>query len=147
MSGAEALRLPQAAHLPGSGSAPDLEPLEQAKAAAPARTDPRAWEDNLPYCYGWRLFDARFYWEAHEVWEAVWLACRPNSRERLLLRVLIQLANARLKRAQGRENAVARLCKEVKDLLAEPLLDEPVMAVNRENLEEILGKTLIKEEI
>ena len=141
MSSAEALRLPHAAHLPGSGSAPDLEPLEAAKAAAPARTDAESLEENLPYCYGWRLFDARFYWEAHEVWEAVWLACRPNSPERLLLRVLIQLANARLKRAQGRKKAVTRLCEEVETLLAEPLLDEPVMAVTRDNLAEILSKT------
>ena len=47
--------------------------------------------------------------EAHEVWEPVWLACRPNSAERRLLQALIQYANAALKAEMGRDRAAARL--------------------------------------
>ena len=136
---APALPLPTAPHRPGSGSAPDMAPLERAKDSAPARTDPEAWRENTAYRYGWHLFDEGFYWEAHEVWEAVWLACRPNSRERLVLQALIQLANARLKAAMGQPRAVRRLAAEVERLLAEPgLSGDPVMGVSRQDLERLL---------
>jgi hypothetical protein len=63
------------------------------------------WQDNAAYLYGHRLLEAGFYWEAHEVWEAVWMNCRPNSTEKVLLQALIQQANARLKRKMGKVNA------------------------------------------
>jgi len=115
------LPLPRWVHLPGRGTAPDEAPLARARAACPPRVDPAAWQQILPYRYGWALFEAGFHWEAHEVWEAVWLACRPNSRERLLLQGLIQLANARLKQRLGRQQAVERLLPKAAALLAEAL--------------------------
>lgn len=50
-----------------------------------------------------------FGWEAHELLEPIWMKCPPNSRERLLVMALIQLANARLKSLMGREGAAKRL--------------------------------------
>jgi hypothetical protein len=117
-----------------------------APAAGACRTarpwsDPDAWAENLPYRYGWRLYEEGFYWEAHEVWEAVWLACAPQSRERLLLQALIQLTNARLKAVMGQEKAVARLLAEVDRLRAEPgLQDAPVMAVSKERLAQLVSE-------
>ncbi len=138
---ADQLSLPSAPHRPGSGSQPDRAPLEAAKQAAPPRFDPADWEQNLPYRYGWRLFEAGFYWEAHEVWECVWLAAPPNSRERLLLRSLIQFANAKLKQAMGQERAVARLAGELAGLLAEPgLRGAPVMGVSAAELSRLLNE-------
>jgi len=140
------LPLPRAPHRPGSGSSPDLAPLQRAKAQAPRRTDPQAWAENLPYRYGWRLYEAGFYWEAHEVWEAVWLACSPQSRERLLLQVLIQLANARLKAVMGQTKAALRLLAEVERLRAEPgLQGAPVMAVTQERLTQLVREIQIKD--
>ena len=101
--------LPARAHVPGSGSAPDLAPLELAKSLAPPETRSDHWQDNAAYLYGHRLLEAGFYWEAHEVWEAVWMNCRPNSTEKVLLQALIQQANARLKRNMGKVNAAGRL--------------------------------------
>ncbi len=108
--------LPSRAHVPGSGSKPDLVPLEQAKALAPAVTQAETWHDNVPYLYGHDLMQTGYYWEAHEVWEAVWLASPANSPERLLLQALIQKANARLKSRMHRENASARLLAQVEAL-------------------------------
>ncbi|MEM9471401.1 MAG: DUF309 domain-containing protein, partial [Pseudomonadota bacterium] len=103
------ISLPSRVHVPGSGSRPDMVPLEQAKALAPAVTRAHDWQDNIAYLYGHDLMRAGCYWEAHEVWETVWLATPANGPERVLLQALIQQANARLKSEMRRENAAARL--------------------------------------
>ena len=113
------LPLPAQRHVPGSGSTPDMAPLETAKALAPALTTAGDWQDNAAYLYGHDLLDAGFFWESHEVWEGVWLNCAPNSAEKLLLRMLIQQANARLKLVMGRSHAAERLAGEVQGLRGE----------------------------
>lgn len=110
------LALPGHAHVPGSGSTPDMAPLEAAKSLAPSVMRHEEWQDNAAYLYGHDLLDAGFFWEAHEVWEAVWLNCPPNSAEKLMLRMLIQQANTRLKLVMGRRNAAERLAAEVEAL-------------------------------
>ena len=110
------INLPSQTHVPGSGSAPDLAPLEHAKGLTPAVTKADDWQDNVPYLYGHDLMRAGYYWEAHEVWEAVWLATPANGPERLLLRALIQNANAKLKSGMRRDSAVARLQAQVEEL-------------------------------
>lgn len=110
------ISLPSHAHVPGSGSTPDLVPLECAKELTPAVTQAAEWQDNVPYLYGHDLLRAGFCWEAHEVWEAVWLATPANGPERLLLQALIQNANARLKSGMQRKNAAARLLGQVEEL-------------------------------
>lgn len=110
------ISLPSHAHVPGSGSVPDLVPLERAKDLALPVTRAAEWQENVPYLYGHDLLQAGYYWEAHEVWEAVWLATPANSPERLLLQALIQNTNARLKSGMQRENAAARLQTQVEEL-------------------------------
>lgn len=111
--------LPERPHRPGSGSRPDSALLAAAKADCPAITDPLRWRENRTYRAGWNLFEAGFYWEAHEVWEPVWLACRPNAIEQRFLKMAIQTANARLKAAMGKNKAAGRLDDEVALLLSE----------------------------
>ncbi|SDC77181.1 DUF309 domain-containing protein [Ruegeria marina] len=67
--------------------------------------DCRAWTE------GWRLFDAEYFWEAHEVWEPIWMQLPPNSAARHVSQAAIQLANAALKIRMGRPGAALRLCK------------------------------------
>ena len=59
------------------------------------------WWKNQDYLFGFDLFNAGYFWEAHTYWERLW--CLPGTDEpvRLLLRGLIQLAAARLKLAQN----------------------------------------------
>lgn len=59
-----------------------------------------------------------YFWECHEVLEAVWLRCPDPSPEREMTQALIQLANARLKQAMGKPRAVMRLCDMVAEHLA-----------------------------
>lgn len=108
--------LPAQAHVPATGSKPDLAPLEYAKQLAPPVTLAADWKENKTYLYGHDLMRAGFYWEAHEVWEAVWLVTRANSPERLLLQALIQSANAQLKRKMGRLRAAGKLEMQIEEL-------------------------------
>jgi predicted metal-dependent hydrolase len=104
--------LPTRRHIPGSGSTPDRVALEPAKAQTPDRVCDRNWREVPAYLFGIELYAAGYFWEAHEVWEPVWMASAPNSRERLLLAGLIQLANACLKLEMGRHKAALRLVEE-----------------------------------
>ena len=59
---------------------------------------------------GWALFERGYFWEAHEVWEPIWLALPPNRGARHAVQAAIQLANAALKLRMGRVAAARRLC-------------------------------------
>jgi uncharacterized protein len=118
------LDLPRWTHVPGMGGEPDRAPLEAAKERVRRPVRGEAWESDEAYCYGAALCVRGFFWEAHEVWEAVWKACLPNSRERLFLQALIQLANAALKIRMGRQTAALRLLAQVGTLLDEIKLGE-----------------------
>ncbi len=113
------LAMPRCAYLPGASGEPDRAPLEKAKALLPARFDKFVPADDAAFRYGLALHDNGFFWEAHEVWEAVWKAAPMNGRDRIALRALIQVANAGLKRRMGRAPAVRRLLDEVASALAE----------------------------
>ncbi len=77
--------------------------------------------------FGLRYLETGFYWEAHEVLEPVWMACPPNSAERSMVQALIQLANARLKRAMARPNAARRIAAIARSHLIEAGRTAPVV--------------------
>ena len=71
---------------------------------------------------GLRFLEEGFFWEAHEVLEAVWMACPPNSAEKLMAQAVIQTANAHLKQKMGRPQAAKRLQAEADRLARESVL-------------------------
>jgi uncharacterized protein len=107
--------------VPGTGSEPDRAPLEAAKRLVRTPVEAAAWESDAAYRYGARLHAAGFFWEAHEVWEAVWKAASKNGCDRLVLRALIQVANAGLKLRMGRKQAAVRLVDEASAELCEAM--------------------------
>ena len=58
---------------------------------------------------GFTAFDAGYFWEAHELWEPVWMRLPPQSAEKHLVQALIQLSNAALKSAMGQDRAAQRI--------------------------------------
>lgn len=127
--------LPGPPHLPGRNPRPDpalftpyLSGLDGLSVAALA--------ESPAFAAGFQAFAARFYWEAHEFWEPVWAALPPASAERQLLRGLIQLTNAGLKRRMGRGAAAARILVLADAALAAALggVSGPLMALDRERL-------------
>jgi hypothetical protein len=91
----------------------------------------------LAWKAGLRFLEAGYFWEAHEVWEAVWMAAPANSAEKCLVQGMIQLANAGLKRRMGRPRAAQRLDALAEGLLAESLArgGPEVMGLTPEDLD------------
>jgi hypothetical protein len=111
--------LPAQAFVPGRDRRPEEGLFITVADRAPARTDPAAWRTNEAWLYGFRLYGGGFFWEAHEVWEPVWMGAAPNGAERHLVQGLIQLANACLKLRMGRRRAALRLLRDAGLRLAE----------------------------
>ncbi|HKI51496.1 MAG TPA: DUF309 domain-containing protein [Geothermobacteraceae bacterium] len=62
---------------------------------------PADWRSCEPYLYGIDLFNHAYWWEAHEAFEAIWLAAGQSSVCGRFVQGLIQLSAAQLKRFTG----------------------------------------------
>lgn len=125
-------------HRPGTGTRPDTSSLEPLIAALPGRVDDANWQSAEAYLVGFDLLENGYAWEAHEVWEAVWRRTRPQSREYFLLRALIQVANADLKRHLGQDKAAARIWPLALDDLQHASGPEAVLGVAPERLADLV---------
>lgn len=70
-------------------------------APAPAAPDPDRWRDSHDYLRGIDLFNAGYYWEAHEAWEGLWNASGRAGPIAVFLQAMIALAAAGLKLRVG----------------------------------------------
>lgn len=61
-----------------------------------------------PFQHGIRLFNAGYYWEAHEAWEGVWIAAGRSGLVADFVKGLIKLAAAGVKLREGELNGVRR---------------------------------------
>ena len=104
--------LPPAPYVPGRTPRHPEDWFDQLKADAARLERSTAFRAGLVY------FDAGYFWECHEVLEAVWMAAPDPSAERDFVQAIIQLANARLKARMERPRAVLRLCDIVDGLLS-----------------------------
>lgn len=101
--------LPDEPFVPGKTKRPSHSPAFEAAAEAPRHTREEAWQENDSYLFALRLHNAGFFWEGHEVMEAVWLGAVPNSEARFHCQAIIQLSNAALKQRMDRQAAALRL--------------------------------------
>jgi hypothetical protein len=90
--------LPAYTHIPGVTAHPTGDPTPD-------------WS-SLPACepfqYGRCLFNAGYYWEAHEAWEGVWIAAGRVGLVADFVKGLIKLAAAGVKLREGELNGVRR---------------------------------------
>ncbi len=93
--------LPPYRHVPGMTPHPTRDPrghsYEQPRPAERAAWRARDWAALEDWLYGIDLFNAHFFWEAHEAWERLWAAAEPTAPEGLALQGLLQVAAALLK--------------------------------------------------
>jgi hypothetical protein len=108
------LPLPRWAYVPGetADAEADHDTLWHAKALVPSRFRDYVPARHPALRYGIALNDAGYFWESHEVLQAVWAAAPQGGRERVLLRACIQIANANLKLRMQKPHAAARLLGE-----------------------------------
>ncbi|WP_253712814.1 DUF309 domain-containing protein [Bradyrhizobium sp. WD16] len=112
MTAVATIARPRWAYVPGEGGGVDREAMACGLALLSPSYADRVPADDAAVGYGIALNDEGFFWEAHEVLEAVWRAAPPAGLDRLVLRGCIQIANANLKRRMSRPAAAARLMAE-----------------------------------
>ena len=61
------------------------------------------WQSDIAWLYGLDLFNYRFYWESHEVWEEPWKMLPKQEPYRLLLQGMIKASASILKRHMKHE--------------------------------------------
>jgi predicted metal-dependent hydrolase len=101
--------LPPYAHVPGRTPHPVSDPAGHQhgqRLAPPPPVEPEAWRDSRAYLRGLDLFNAGYYWEAHEAWEGLWKACGKRGPTAEFLKGLIKLAAAGVKVREGKPRGV-----------------------------------------
>jgi hypothetical protein len=113
---------PTYAYLPGTTPHPTRDPAGHSYEATPksrraATWRVEDWRQLDDWLHGVDLFNAGFYWEAHEAWEGLWAACDRDSIPALFLQGLIQIAAALLKARLRSATGVRALSQEGLDKL------------------------------
>jgi hypothetical protein len=72
-----------------------------------------------PWLYALDLFNAGFYWEAHEAWEHFWNALGRTTPEARCVQGLIHLAAAAVKIREGKPAGVSRHTQRARELLGD----------------------------
>ncbi|MDG1169527.1 MAG: DUF309 domain-containing protein [Sulfitobacter sp.] len=107
------IAMPPYAYVPGKTARHPEDWFDGIKASVPAGAAPCDLAETQAFRAGLAYLDAGFYWECHEVLEAVWMQTPQGSPEREMVQALIQLANAHLKVLMARPRAALRLCDMV----------------------------------
>lgn len=111
---------PTYAYVPGRQPHPVSDPRGHSygrPAAAVSPPDPGDPYACPAYLRGIDLFNHGFYWEAHEVWEALWHACGRRGVTADYLKGLIKLAAAGVKAREGNAAGVASHARRARELL------------------------------
>jgi hypothetical protein len=118
-----------AGHLHGTQHGPPLTPAELTLLPTEPDSRRRALAATLAANPHWLraldLFNAGFYWEAHEAWESFWNALGRTTPEALFVQGLIHLAAAAVKIREGKPAGVIRHTKRAGELLGGPAAANP----------------------
>jgi uncharacterized protein len=115
-------RFPPYAFVPGGPwPHPTGSPRGHAAGRAPDVVMPIAgddWSGSPAYCRGLALFNAGYYWEAHEAWEGLWHAHGRQGPTADLIKGLIKLAAAGVKVRQRQRHGVVTHARRAAALFA-----------------------------
>ena len=112
---------PAYAFVPGMHPHPKSDPQGHSFGNEPAKPpcDPEHPTFREEFLFGIDLFNAGFYWEAHEAWECLWIACGRRGHWATTLQGLIKLAAAGVKAREGNATGVSRHATRAVELLSE----------------------------
>jgi predicted metal-dependent hydrolase len=107
------LQFPKQKFLPGQGQAhPDKLLPEVLQTANHRCFSAETWKFSQPYLYAIDLFNAGYWWEAHEILEMLWNETGRRSETAEFLQGLIQICAALLKKSQSVPAGALRLKKK-----------------------------------
>ena len=106
--------LPHYRYVPGKNPHPRTDPIGHGHGAIENFPFDESWKKDIGWLRGMDLFDNRFYWEAHEVWEFQWKARPRDCPFRVLLQGMIQAAASLLKKEPPMPRAAQRLWTSAK---------------------------------
>jgi len=81
------------------------------------------WPRSAAYLRGVALFNAGFYWEAHEVWESLWHAHGRTGPTADVIKALIKLAAAGVKVREGQPHGITTHARRAAELFAKARAD------------------------
>lgn len=116
------LHLPPEPHLPGRTPRPPEDFFDPVMQGLSAEMTPDQLAAHPAFHGGLEAMDRGYFWESHELLEAVWVRLPPASAERHLVGGLIQIANAGLKRRMGREQSARKILVRADTRLSEAFL-------------------------
>lgn len=88
----------------------------------PTVTSPTKWQSSSWYLYGIDLYNYCYWWECHEVFEALWHGAGHETEQGLFFRGIIQVAASNLKYHLHNETASKKLIANARKFL-EPIPD------------------------
>ena len=108
--------LPAHAYIPGG---PYPRPDDEIRRLPVGRIadDGADWPQSAPYLRGISLWNAGYYWEAHEVWESLWHAHGRTGPTADIIKALIKLAAAGVKVRQNQRHGIVIHAQRAADLL------------------------------
>jgi TDG/mug DNA glycosylase family protein len=110
---------PSYAFVPGRFPHPVSDPRGHSFGQQPGPTaplDPERWQQCREYLWALDLFNAGYYWEAHEGWESLWHAAGRTGTTAAFLKGLIKLAAAGVKVREGKPQGVVSHAGRARDL-------------------------------
>jgi len=113
-----AVHWPAYSYVPGFNQRHSEDAFDSVKAGISAAMSVDELAECSAFQHGLLYLNGGYYWEAHEVFEPVWMSLPADSDEKRFVQALIQVANACLKHRMQRPNASLRLCDIAKHLLA-----------------------------
>jgi predicted metal-dependent hydrolase len=106
--------------VPGKAPHPVSDPAGHSFGHTPEPVEPLTadnWRQNRAYLFAIDLFNAGFYWEAHEAWESLWHAAGRKGTTADFLKGLIHLAAAGVKHLEGRPKGVQSHARRAAELI------------------------------
>lgn len=115
----DASGFPAYAHVPGKNKRHDDALFDAICASVMSDMSVSDLSQTRAWHVGRDLYAHEYFWEAHEVLEAVWMQCPQKSIERFFVQSIIQLANAKLKMKMDRPKAAVKLFVRASQLFRE----------------------------
>ena len=136
------VEFPSYAYVPGRGPHPVSDPRGHSYGSALsgiAAPDPENPSGSPQFLQAVDLFNYGYYWEAHEVWEALWIACGRSGSTADFLKGLIKLAAAGVKAREGRPPGVRRHAERARELFEATAQATGVTAVLGLDLKQLIA--------